>query len=61
MNTVGGGATLAPLPLTSAKLFYVSLAQLYCTDLSAEDYVIAVENDFHMTAPERYVYEMQYT
>lgn len=30
------------------------MAQLYCTDLSTEDYVMAVEDDFHMTAPERF-------
>ncbi|XP_077300836.1 neprilysin-like 16 isoform X2 [Arctopsyche grandis] len=53
INSVGGGATLPPLPLTPAKLFYVTMAQLYCTDLSTEDYVMAVEDDFHMTAPER--------
>ncbi|KAI5706270.1 hypothetical protein M8J75_006481 [Diaphorina citri] len=45
-----------PLPNLSVnpnQLFFLIAAQMYCTKLSPEDYIMAVETDYHTTAPER--------
>ncbi|XP_065339082.1 endothelin-converting enzyme 1-like [Cloeon dipterum] len=45
--------TLPNIDLNKEQLFFVSAAQAYCTNLSAEDYIVLVELDFHTPFPER--------
>ncbi|XP_049813864.1 endothelin-converting enzyme-like 1 [Schistocerca nitens] len=46
-------ARLPDLPLAPQQLFFLHAAQIYCTILSPEDYIILVEMDFHTPSPER--------
>lgn len=48
-----GGESLSRLPLPPSRLFFLFSAQLYCSKLSAQQYIVNVEDDSHMTAPER--------
>ncbi|XP_059477136.1 endothelin-converting enzyme homolog isoform X2 [Neocloeon triangulifer] len=45
--------TLPNVDLKKEQLFFVSAAQTYCSNLSAEDYILLVELDFHTPFPER--------
>ncbi|KAG8247652.1 hypothetical protein J6590_056435 [Homalodisca vitripennis] len=39
--------------LSPTQLFLLQAGQVYCSDMSAEDYIILVEKDFHTPPPER--------
>ncbi|RZF42294.1 hypothetical protein LSTR_LSTR003912 [Laodelphax striatellus] len=45
--------SLSSLNLKPTQLFFLHAAQVYCIDISPEDYIVLVEKDFHTPAPER--------
>uniref|UniRef100_A0A1B6DC90 Peptidase M13 C-terminal domain-containing protein n=1 Tax=Clastoptera arizonana TaxID=38151 RepID=A0A1B6DC90_9HEMI len=44
---------LPGLHLSTSQLFFLYAGQVYCSDVSPEDYIVSVEKDFHTPAPQR--------